>query len=177
MTRIADIARSAMGLLSNKEHTTMANKTELDTDVSFIPLSQMEQDDEADDFELRSNSVVAPTFKARYRDRAAAMLRKPKGVAKKALARSCSDWLAIELAKRTLDDKQHLKVAEFEAILTANGVKHEHWNRTTNGWQGRLRMTGRLSLQRKVAENDGELVIPGEGTLKAPRTWVEKTLR
>lgn len=134
-------------------------------------------DDEDDEYAGRGNSVVAATFKARYRERAVNMARKPKGVAVKALKRSCSDWLAIELAKRTLDEKQKLNVAAFESILSANGVKHDHWNRTSAGWQGRLRMTGRLALQRIVAENDGELVIPGEGTIKAPRVWVERTLR
>jgi hypothetical protein len=50
-------------------------------------------------------------------------------------------------------------------------------------------MTGRLALQRIVAENEGELAIPAgmplpDGstvpeayTLKAPRSWVEKTIR
>lgn len=135
-------------------------------------------DNEHDDIQTNDkHSVVDASYKAKYRERANNMARKPKGVHKKALKRSNCDALAIELAKRTLDEKQHLKVDTFEAILSANGVKHEHWNRTTAGWQGRLRMTGRLALQRVVAENNGELVVPGEGIVKLPRTWVEKTLR
>lgn len=129
------------------------------------------------DNDTRGNSVVASTFKARYRERAATMARKPKGVAKKALARSCSDWLAVELAKIVLDEKAKLIVPAFEAILSANGVKHDHWNRTSPGWQGRLRMTGRLALQRVVAENNGELVLADGTILKAPKVWVERTLR
>lgn len=121
-------------------------------------------------------SVVAVTYKRRYAERALTA-RKPKEVTKKAAARCCGDWLAMTLAKLTLDEKNQLRVSEFEAILSANGVKHEHWNRTTKGWQGRLRMTGRLALQRIVAEADGELLLPSGEALKAPRTWVEKTLR
>lgn len=119
------------------------------------------------------NSVVKSTYKVKYAQRAIDMARKPKGVSLKALKRMTGDWLAIELAKRTLDDKAKLKVADFEAILDANGIAHAHWNRTTKGWQGRLRMTGRLALQRVVAE-DGELVLPDGATLAAPRAWVAK---
>lgn len=91
----------------------------------------------------------------------------------KALKRSTSDWLAIELARRTLDEKAVLSVPAFTAILDANGVKHAHWNRTTKGWQGRLRMTGRLALQRVVAEA-GELALPDGSAIPAPKNWVAK---
>jgi hypothetical protein len=125
-----------------------------------------------DDEEDLPNSVVASTYKAKYKERAATM-RKPKDVSVKALARSTSDWLAIELARRTLDEKTKLIVPAFEAILDANGVKHSHWNRTTKGWQGRLRMTGRLALQRVVAEA-GELALPDASTIPAPKSWIAK---
>lgn len=150
-----------------------------DDDEDFVDLEQMEREDEADDTpgedEDRPNSVVKGAYKAKYRIRAREMARKPKGVAQKALERSCGDWLAIELAKRTLTEgkKPALIVPAFEAILDANGVEHRHWNRTTPGWQGRLRMTGRLALQRVVAEA-GELAIPGEGTIAPPKVWVAK---
>lgn len=129
------------------------------------------EDDEA---ELRigaPNSVVRDAYKVKYRDRAEAMQRRPKGVPLKALKRQSGDWLALELAKRTLDEKAKLVVTSFEAILDANGVKHSHWNRTTKGWQGRLRMTGRLALQRVVAEA-GALALPNAEAIPAPRNWV-----
>lgn len=133
-----------------------------------------EQDDgEPEPEESLPNSVVKSTYKTKYRMRAEAMTRKPKGVPTKALRRMTGDWLAIELAKLTLDDKAKLVVSKFEAVLDANGVAHSHWNRTTKGWQGRLRMTGRLALQRVVAE-DGELVLPDGSTIAAPRSWVAK---
>lgn len=142
-------------------------------DAEFIPLDQMEQEDAADDYEDSHHSVVTGEYKAKYAERAFSMKRKPKDVPIKALKRSTSDWLAIELARHTLDEKAHLKVQTFEAILDANGVNHSNWNRTTRGWQGRLRMTGRLALQRIVAET-GELAMPDGTTLHAPKTWISK---
>ena len=133
----------------------------------------LDADDVADI--TRSNSVVKGAYKAKYAERALAMTRKPKDVALKALKRSCADWLAIELARRTLTEgkKPQLIVDAFEAILDANGVPHRHWNRTTKGWQGRLRMTGRLALQRVVAEA-GELALADGSTLPAPKVWIAK---
>lgn len=148
----------------------------------FLDLAAMEAADEEHaeiievddtDDEPRLRSVVASGYKAKYAERAEAMARKPKDVPTKALKRSTSDWLAIELARRTLDEKATLSVPAFEAILDANGVKHSHWNRTTKGWQGRLRMTGRLALQRVVAET-GELAIPGAAAIAAPKNWIAK---
>jgi hypothetical protein len=124
----------------------------------------------------RSNSVVKSAYKAKYAERAANMARKPKGIAKKVLQRSNSDALVVALATACNDPKSGaLDVPKFEAVLDANGVRHAHWNRTTRGWQGRLRMTGRLALERVVAEANGELVVPGlDEPVHLPRTWVQK---
>lgn len=119
----------------------------------------------------RARSVVAVAYKARYAAKAAAKKAKPT-VAEK---RCCGDWLAKHLAALALDDKQKLVVPTFEAILDANGVKHHHWNRTTPGWQGRLRMTGRLSLQRVVADR-AEFALPDGTTLIPPRAWCDRIL-
>lgn len=133
---------------------------------------EVEAEVEVED-EHRANSVVKATYKRRYAERAEAMTRKPKGVPLKALKRMAGDWLAIEVAKLTLDDKAKLVVPSLEALLDANGVKHAHWNRTTKGWQGRLRMTGGLAL-RTVVAREGELVLPDGATLAAPKAWVAK---
>lgn len=152
--------------------------TEVDEDTTDPTLPMGEDGNECvdpleDDEDDRPGSVVAGTFKAKYRERALTMARKPKDVPMKALKRSTNDWLAIELARRTLDEKAVLSVSAFEAILDANGVKHSHWNRTTKGWQGRLRMTGRLALQRVVAENT-ELALPDGTAIPAPKNWIAK---
>lgn len=124
----------------------------------------------------RPRSVVAPTYKVKYAERALSA-RGKKGVAKKVVARSCGDWLALELAALCVDPQtKHLDVAKFEGILDANSVKHDHWNRTTPGWQGRLRMTGRLALQRVVAET-GVLLLPDGTELQAPKAWVARHQR
>lgn len=156
-----------------------AHEAEVDNEDGDEVEVETEQHDEGDEIEIevedehRANSVVGAEYKRRYAERATAMARKPKGVSLKALKRSNTDWLAIELAKRVLDDKAKLVVPSLEAILDANGVAHRHWNRTTPGWQGRLRMTGRLALQRVVAES-GELTIPGGEAIPAPKAWCAK---
>lgn len=125
---------------------------------------------------IRARSVVKPTYKLAYAAKALDA-RLPKGVSRKAAARSCGDWLSLTIAKLCLVGKNKLDIDRFEALLDANGVAHSHWNRTTKGWQGRLRMTGRLALQRVVAEADGELLVPGENgdtIVAAPRNWVAK---
>lgn len=118
-------------------------------------------------------SVVKSSYKAKYAAREAAMQRRPKGVSRKALARSTGDWLAIELAKLVLDERSRLVVAKYEALLDANGVPHAKYARVGKGWEGRLRMSTRLALQRVVAE-DGELVLPDGATIAAPRAWCAK---
>lgn len=141
--------------MSVNEATATAIEAQLEADVS------------------RARSVVKPTYKIAYAQRVLDGARGKKGVSKKAQARSCGDWLALELAALTLDDKNRLDVAAFCAILTANGIKHDQWNTTTKGWQGRFRMTGRLALQRAVAAEE-QLYVPNAEPIKAPRSWVAK---
>lgn len=118
-------------------------------------------------------SVVAPSYKLLYAERALSA-RLPKGVNRKVAARSNGDWLAMTIAKACIVGKTTLDLSKFEALLDANGVKHNHWNRTTKGWQGRLRMTGRLALQRVIVDNEGELVLPDNSTVAAPKAWLAK---
>lgn len=120
----------------------------------------------------RARSVVKTSYKVAYAEKALTS-RLPKGLSRKVAARSCGDWLSLTLAQLCVVGKT-LDVAKFEAILDANGVAHSHWNRTTKGWQGRLRMTGRLALQKVVAEADGELELADGSTLVAPKSWVAR---
>jgi hypothetical protein len=113
-------------------------------------------------------SVVKSKYRVAYKDRA-----KARGDKSKLAKRSTWDWLAQEMAARTIDKKGQLDVAALEELLDANGVKHRHWNRTTPGWQGRLRMSGRMSLQTIVAAN-GHLIEFGGTTIEAPADWVAK---
>jgi len=125
------------------------------------------------DNESPVRSVVGGEYKAKYAERAKTTKIQVKGLKRKAVARTNGDWLAQNLQALTLDENLKLRVEDFEAILDANGIEHDHWNRTSRGWQGRLRMTGRLALQRVVAEN-GELALPNGETLTPPKSWIAK---
>ena len=62
----------------------------------------------------------------------------------------------------------------FEAICEINGISLTKYNRTNKGWQGRLRMTGRNLLARRVKDNGGRLILPeylGE-EYKLSEDWV-----
>jgi hypothetical protein len=122
--------------------------------------------DVAQDIE-RKNSVVKSAYKVKYAERA-----KANGHASKCAQRSTWDWLAQCLAGECNGEGGKLDVARFRALLEANGVDHSKWTNQSKGWEGRLRMTGRLALQRVVAAS-GVLVVEGD-ELEAPAEWVAK---
>lgn len=113
-------------------------------------------------------SVVQRKYKLRYKERARAHDQKGK-----AAKRSAWDWLAIELAAACLTPKAKLRVDDFLALLEANAVDHSKWQNRSPGWEGRLRMTGRLALQRVVAET-GVLRFPDGEVKDAPADWIAK---
>jgi hypothetical protein len=117
-------------------------------------------------------SVVKPGYKVKYRDRAAAA-----GIRGKAAKRSTWDWLAQELAAATLGKDARIDIEAFTAILEANGVDHSRWTNRSKGWEGRFRMTGRLALQKLVAET-GKLYYSAdrEDYKDAPAEWVARFL-
>jgi len=115
----------------------------------------------------KKRSVVRNEYKAKYAQRA-----RENGHASKVAQRSTWDWLAQSLAGEVNGPDGKLDVARFLALLDANGVDHSRWTNRSKGWEGRLRMTGRLALQRVVAAS-GELVVEGD-VLEAPAEWVAK---
>ena len=119
----------------------------------------------------KANSVVGVAYKHRYAQRAAGA-----GIKRKAAQRSAWDWLAQTIAGECLDDKDRIDISRFLALLDANGVDHSKWTNRNKGWEGRLRMTGRLALQRVVAEAGTLATVDGE-TLEAPAEWVAKYAR
>lgn len=88
-----------------------------------------------DEDEAEDRSVVKSEYRARY-----AEMGHPS---------HCGDELANLLNNLCLT-KAGIDMPRFEAICMANGVDLSKYNRTTNGWQGRLRMTGRNMLAGKV---------------------------
>ena len=119
----------------------------------------------------KARSVVGTKYKHRYAERAVAI-----GNKRKAAQRSAWDWLAQTIAGECLDGKDRIDIGRFLALLDANGVDHSKWTNRNKGWEGRLRMTGRLALQRVVAEIGTLATVDGE-TLEAPAEWVAKYAR
>ena len=123
---------------------------------------------EVEEDNAKPNSVVHPRFKDKYLANARA-----NGYKGKAAKRSNWDWLSQRIAEQCLTEKHKLKVAEFLALMDANGVDHSRWTNRNKGWEGRLRMTGRVALQKVVANNQGLRNL--DGTLSvAPSEFVAK---
>ena len=71
----------------------------------------------------------------------------------------CGDALA-NLLNSICVNKAGTNLELFERICAANNVNLTKYNRSTRGWQGRLRMTGRNLLAKRVLENNGILNMP-----------------
>ena len=113
------------------------------------------------------NSVVAEKFKLKYIENA-----KANGIAGKAAKRSNWDWLAQEIAAECLKEKEKIDIQEFMDLLELNGVDYSRWTNRNKGWEGRFRMTGRVALQ-KVVANAGRLKKKMSESIP-PEAWVAK---
>lgn len=126
------------------------SETEDDDEYAEFERWNAEFDDAADEAtEEETHSVVDEKYRAIYAERGHPT--------------HCGDDLATLLNNLCLTEKSGTDLERFEAICEANGVSLAKYNRTSNGWQGRLRMTGRNLLARKVWENDGVVLTPVEG--------------
>jgi hypothetical protein len=143
---------AAMAIVHDTEAPTLADVVELDPEV------------EADN--AKKGSVVRSTYKHKYANRAV-----EAGLGKVA-QRSCWDWLAQQLAGECLVGTK-ISIDKFLAVLDANAVDHSRWQNRAKGWEGRLRMTGRLALQKVVAAQGHLKTADGE-ELEAPADWVAK---
>jgi hypothetical protein len=120
-------------------------------------------DEAADEAEEEpTGSVVKPEYRARY-----AEMGHPT---------HCGDWLAEFLNDMCIPgESKETDLVRFEAICNANGVSLAKYNRTSNGWQGRLRMTGR-NLLKSVVVRAGFILVPNmDGLLdkyEADPEWV-----
>jgi hypothetical protein len=168
-----DVVLLLLAIPPNKEHTMSRRKqkseltiVELEVPAVELPtLADIEIDAEVADDIAKPNSVVKRAYKEKYAER-----NKADG---KRAQRSCWDWLAQELAAECLDDKAKISIERFLALLEANGVDHSRWQNRSKGWEGRLRMTGRLALQKVVAAQGGLKTAEG-AMLEAPAEWVAK---
>lgn len=116
---------------------------------------------EGDD-DAKGGSVVASRYRTKY--------------AEQGHPTHCGDWLAQLLNNFCIGDK-HTDLEVFEKICDLNGVKLDKYNRTTPGWQGRIRMTGRNLLSRKVFDAK-HINVPnsevegGVQQITAPGDWL-----
>lgn len=124
-------------------------------------------DEATDSEESKGGSVVKEKYRAKY-----AELGHPT---------HCGDWLAELLNNLCITEKSGTDLDRFEAICAVNGVDTSGYKRSGVGWQGRIRMTGRNLLAKRVFQAGGVLVVPliepsdGEAeveTYKAPEEWM-----
>lgn len=156
--------------MENETNTTTANEETLGAVLAAGVLAETAEQEEAN----TRRSVVAGTYKQRYAARAAEA-RGKKGVDKRVLKDCSGDWLALEMAALIRPTKKAPADLDlFERICRLNGVDLSKLPRDTKGWQGRFRMNGSQMLRTKVAEAEGELLLPDGAKLQAPKTWVAK---
>jgi len=138
------------------------------TEEELLEATALTESEEADD-EKVPNSIVKDKFKVKYIENATAL-----GLTSKAAKRSNWDWLSQMLAAFCLNDKGKIDIGSFTDVLDANGVDHSRWQNRNKGWEGRFRMTGRVALQ-KVVANSGVLKWPGDvEPTAAPAEWAER---
>jgi hypothetical protein len=125
-------------------------------------------EDEIEAEEKAPVSIVKDKFKAKYAENAALI-----GDTRKQVKRSNWDWLSQQLAVACLSEKGKIDIGAFTDVLDANGVDHSRWTNRNRGWEGRFRMTGRVALQ-KVVANSGRLITPGGTVLEAPEDFCNK---
>ena len=103
-------------------------------------------------------TVVKVAYKHRYQD-----LAKQRGFKDKASRRGNGDWLQRELQAETIGKDGRFDFERFVTILDANGVDHSRWKTEGNGWQGRFRMSGSVSL-RGIVGKKGSLQLSADPT-------------
>lgn len=122
--------------------------------------------DEATDEEegSKGGSVVSSKYRTRY-----AEMGHPT---------HCGDWLAELLNNYCIGDR-NTDLETAERIFALNGVDTSKYKREGVGWQGRIRMTGRNLLAKKVFAA-GKIVVPDTNgqhpdqtvTIEAPADWM-----
>ena len=100
---------------------------------------------EAEDDKDVGGSVVKSEYRIRY--------------AEAGHPNHCGDWLAETLNSLILG-KTQTDLEKFEELCALNGVDTTKYKREGTGWQGRIRMTGRNLLAKRVFEADGVLLLP-----------------
>lgn len=116
-------------------------------------------DEATDEDEGKGGSVVSEKYRAKY--------------AEAGHPTHCGDWLAETLNEICLN-KEGVNLELFEGICGLNGVDTSKYKREGVGWQGRIRMTGRNLISKKVFLNAGKLILPDSmgGFKQASEEWM-----
>lgn len=84
---------------------------------------------------------------------------------------TCGDELANKL-DNLVKNAKGTNMEYFDAIMKANEIDMAKYSKTTNGWQGRYRMTGRNMLAKRVHANGGVLHLPDGTELRMSADWM-----
>lgn len=128
-----------------------------------------EWDAAADEAEGEDDTPTGSVVSERYRQK----------YAEEGHPNHCGDWLAVLFIQLTTDSNGKINIERLDALCEANNVSLAKYKRTGNGWEGRLRMTGRNLVARRVWLLDGVLTLPasmaidGNTTLRAPQEWLQ----
>ena len=109
-----------------------------------VQVSEVETDEEEEEFIPRS--VVPIHYKVLY--------------AEKGHPDHCGDEMALRL-NNLLKTKGGLNLDGLEHLAQLNGIDTSRYDRTRNGWQGRLRMTVGNLLRNRVKKDPKSVVFPG----------------
>lgn len=124
---------------------------------------ELPSEEEADEDEEKGASVVSYAYKRRY--------------AEAGHPAHCGDWLANTLNAECLGENG-FNLDVFQSICDANDVDLSPYMRhRTRGWQGRVRMSGRLKLTTAILKAKGVLQLPANGgwddrEVQAPGEWL-----
>ena len=84
---------------------------------------------------------------------------------------TCNDELAAKL-NNLVKNAKGTNIEYFDMIMDANGVDMSKYSKTTPGWQGRYRMTGRNMLAKKVHSRGGLFVVPNGEDMQMSADWM-----
>lgn len=137
------------------------SRSELDVDDEEADQELQEEMEAEEEAEKGGGSVVKEHYRVKYKEMGH--------------ANHCGDWLA-ELLVNLCTNKEGINIDLFVAIVEHNGVDLSKYKRDGHGWQGRLRMTGRNLLAKRVYLNGGILNMPehinGGEPYRAPQEWM-----
>jgi hypothetical protein len=161
-TDISVTGLRAQAAFNKAKELWQASREELDEDDEEADAeTEAEVAEEIEEEDGKSGSVVNEKYRIIYKETGR------DGV-------GSGDWLDNLLAEHTAN-KAGTNIELFEQICAANGVDTAKYRHYGNGWQGRLRMTGRNLLAKAIWIANGKLRMPegmSPAEYTAPADWM-----